>query len=593
MPITIQRTVIGILLVYTLFASPFLGDLSRAFFQHQDLSYTQRVTKEGYNGLPMPQISTKAQALLKDEMRVALGPNIMKSDFLHQRFTEGLYPVIVDSYATAKLDFVSATSIAQVNCTPLLKGPSGEALCLMLGNGQIQRENSNVSIDDNRHAFSLIQLLLCLIGAFGIGTAMLRGIPSTTVNSLNFLERTALRFIAGLVLITIIVSCATYLGVGALPLWCLATIGIAAFGIFGKLWLGNQERMQQALSQIKGVRLEQGVALGLGMLFFLMVCFAPVALWDGRSIWLFNAHKIFHSGMISRADFTHEPFYWSHPVYPLFATTTLAYFSGFATLFNERMAMTGFALLFTSILILCASRLSKLFNRVSAIGILLWLFMTATHLVMGAYVDSILALLLLTAVLYWIGEDERRPVAYLLFCAASLIKFEGALLTILALTVLVLNNKLPNRKRSFIAASLTMLPAFAHGLFLSFIKVKSKYAEALDTSLLERISDRVDSFSEFLLAAPSQQDYLQLYYLYPVLYISPLIALFIMIFVKPLRRYALLIAGSLLLAMGIVLAMPDNPDLANSGFFRYGLHAEFFSVVFGLYALQTTSKTSQ
>src|SRR5690606_6935028 len=71
----------------------------------------------------------------------------------------------------------------------------------------------------------------------------------------------------------------------------------------------------------------------------------PISGWDGRSIWLFQAHRLFAHGLVPVDELRAASTLWSHPDYPLLLPAWLASFSALAPGFDEQGAALAIAVL--------------------------------------------------------------------------------------------------------------------------------------------------------------------------------------------------------------------------------------------------------
>ena len=75
-------------------------------------------------------------------------------------------------------------------------------------------------------------------------------------------------------------------------------------------------------------------------LFVARTAVLPVVLWDGRSIWLFHAKKLFFEGMITNKVLLAPENYWSLPDKPLLLPAWLASFTAFSPSYNVQPVRT-------------------------------------------------------------------------------------------------------------------------------------------------------------------------------------------------------------------------------------------------------------
>jgi hypothetical protein len=231
----------------------------------------------------------------------------------------------------------------------------------------------------------------------------------------------------------------------------------------------------------------------LVLLFLARMALFPIVMWDGRSVWLFNAHKLFNHGMMALADARVPALLWSHPDYPLFYTAWMSHFMAWGGAFNERMAALGIAVFFGATLALLWTIARAQLGRAAGAAITLWAFFAVENLAGGAYVDGfVMALSGIGALSLARAEADARwrAVAYVVLAACSLLKVEG--LVVSALVLLAFGRF---RALAFLA------PAVGHRLFAKLGGIPSTDPLSLGTlfgDFFDRFAEALETIPEML-----------------------------------------------------------------------------------------------
>src|SRR5690606_37357055 len=134
-------------------------------------------------------------------------------------------------------------------------------------------------------------------------------------------------------------SAATWLRL-AWPRWGVAALGLA--GLARAAWRARAS----ARGLLRWLRAPEH-ALFAALLGGLVAraLLLPIAGWDGRSIWLFQAQRLFLHGFVPVDELRAPETLWSHPDYPLLLPGWMASFSALAPAFDERAAALAIAIL--------------------------------------------------------------------------------------------------------------------------------------------------------------------------------------------------------------------------------------------------------
>ena len=207
---------------------------------------------------------------------------------------------------------------------------------------------------------------------------------------------------------------------------------------------------------------------------------------DGRSIWLFQAKRLFTHGFVPLTELRHPDSLWSHPDYPLLFPASLAQLAALHGAFDERLAATAIPLLLGACLGALWLLAREALGRTAGAAFTLGLALSLDRLATGGYADGFLALLLLVQFLA-VVSGGRDAIAWIAAACASLVKGEGILL---ALPVAVLFTVARIRKEGRIswrglAPWLCLLPGPAYTLWIR--------AQGVDTVLKDKAAGAIAS----------------------------------------------------------------------------------------------------
>ncbi len=430
------------------------------------MSYRQRRVHYAFKDIPFDRLAARLDRALPASEPVALPPEIGEIEFLRQRLTETLYPRQVSAAARFHLALVPRAGAEQGRGYPL----ADAAGLTFVVEGVTAEESPQTPSTIPDMPLRWGSLAACLGGALGLGLAARfalgraggggSGPPLWTVPLLG-----------GLV-IAFVISAATWTQL-PVPRGTLAGVGLAALA-----WAAIRAVLARRHVAAIGVAVrrhwEFALLAVLLVLIFARTAAFPVTGWDGRSIWLFNAHRVFGHGMMLKADATLGEALWSHPDYPLLFPAWMATFASLGTTFNERMASLGIPMLLAAALLpawqLGRAALGRFAGTLMAVSFALAVDRTTG----GAYADGYLMLFLVAEFLA-LGARETEVTGWVAGAAAALTKPEGTVLAaIVAVCVVSLTPAWQGRRwRRRAIPLLWLLPAVAHRLWMSSVGVDS------------------------------------------------------------------------------------------------------------------------
>lgn len=434
----IQILGISGLLLYTLLATSFWSNLGRDF-QNDGLEYNERRIKYAFNQLPVDQIAQRLDETLPRTTAVSFGPSVARSDFLMQRLTEALYPRVVLAQDAQVVDLATLASS--------------------------QATKSPVKLD-----FSLFGFLVSLISALGFGAMTLLVLRRPI--AIEFLPGTLI--VAGSVIIGLLATIATWFQIAfssMLVLWTGVVFAAAALAIAWR---------RRLLRKPLPPKVETYIFIGLLLLFLVRMVEFPVTLWDGRSVWLFAAKKLYFNGMMTKFDLTHSAFQFSNPSYPLLMPAWLGHFTSWngTGLYNERMATLGYPVFFAALLSLWWVALRQTLGRWLGAATTLALFFMFENMTSGGYTDQLVALAIGFA-LYSFRKQDTAFIGWLALIAASLMKAEGLVFGLLTALFYIFFQKPKSTSRlASVLPLLCFLPAFIHRLWTRSVGVKDIFQDS-------------------------------------------------------------------------------------------------------------------
>lgn len=409
-------------LVHSVIASALFGSVL-AGVRHPD--YGEARVALAFEGLRIRDLAARIDAALPPEQPIALGPALRESDFLVQRLTEGLYPRAIDARASVRLDARLASDRGGAAAGDLPVARFREAELFLQGPfvpTHVPREVVAAPIP----AWSTPLWAGAIASVLGLGLALLpllgRGAPVAAP-----LRPAAAVLLAALALglhATLATVLQRPLGARALPwigLACVAGVGARA-AIHAR---GHAPLLISAARRALH-RPERWLLAALVAALFFRAATSPISMWDGRSIWLFQAARLSAHGFVPLADLLHADVQWSHPDYPLLFPALLAGLSALRPAFDERLAATAIPLLLAACLTALWFLARRRLGRAAGAAFTLGLALSLDRVAGGGYADGFVVLLLLVEVLAFASHEHRRLGWFAAACA-SLLKSEGIL----------------------------------------------------------------------------------------------------------------------------------------------------------------------
>jgi len=392
-------------------ATSAIRDDVAAVYHATGLDYSTLRKSTAFNGFPLDAVAQGLDAYLPSGEPVALGPRLTASNFLRQRVTEVIYPRLVAARAEHQLELGEDSNGVQ-----LVAAENALSIVLL---GGVPKAAAATGSRSSADALSAGALLLASITVFGLGLAAMLAIGE---RDLKRQPAMAVLVYAAFAL-ALLYACTSWV---QWPLAHFAAIVVATVGYVVTACLLAKRRL--ALPELAGVirTPENAIAAGFVVYLFTRALVWPVSLWDGRSIWLFQAHRLFERGLLTRAELTAPDTLWSHPDYPLLMPAWLALFAGTGGVFSERQAALGLALLLTAVFLVLWTLARECLGRITGGAFVLALAAATDHLNGGAYADGLLVFMLASATLALLGGHET--LAFVLLGAGSLTKGEGLVL---------------------------------------------------------------------------------------------------------------------------------------------------------------------
>ena len=403
--------------VHAALSSSFVPQLREAW--DTDGSYRERRVRHALGGMDIETIRARLDACLHSSQSVALGPDVLADAFVSQRLTETLYPRLIDATSRFTVEWVDRSRFEPERMVAL-GAPRGDAELVLLGACSPEAPRDIVAAD--RLRLALPRLLLSAASAWGFGLFALGLAARVLRRSLD----PGSVWVAGAVIIALLIAGATVLQ------WSLSWTFLRVLGIIlGALTLAStRARWRESFHAFFGrLRRAPEALLAAALLgaFTLRMALWPVVGWDGRSIWLFHARRIFFHGMFASVDLLHVDSRWSHPQYPPLLPGWLAFFGADGPVFNERSAGISLGLLFAGLVGLLWRVSREQLGRWVGGAFTLGAFFGVQRLCALGYADGFLALLLVIQVL-GMSSSRFRWEGWLAAFAAALLKQEGALL---------------------------------------------------------------------------------------------------------------------------------------------------------------------
>jgi hypothetical protein len=374
--------------------------------------YAATRIRVAFQGLPVDALAEAIDARLAPGEPIALAPALRANEVVLQRLTEALYPRRIDAAATSVLDAVPAFPTDPRVGAPLARM---DDLVFVLRGDRAPTATAQAA----RRGGSWPAVLGSALGALGLGL-LLRDLLARRV-PLDPAHALPVAVLLGALVQGLLASAATWFQL-PLPRVALAALGLAGFA--RAAW--RARAATAGLGRWLRVPEHALFAVLLGGLLARAVRL-PISGWDGRSIWLFQAHRLFAHGFVPLDELRAPETLWSHPDYPLLLPGWLASFSALAPAFDERAAALAIAVLLGACLALLWQLARPLLGRDAAVAYALALWLAIGHATAGGYADGFL-LCFLTIQFLAFASRGHAAVGWLAAAAASLVKAEGLVL---------------------------------------------------------------------------------------------------------------------------------------------------------------------
>lgn len=560
----------ALLLVHALWSTPFREDVAVAF---RAQTFAERRVAQAFVGTDMAAVEARLATLI-GAAPVALAPSIEEQELFRQRFREALYPREIRADAANTVvpyrrgAMVPRRVIGVLGDYDLaLVGPLPEPAPEPVA----PRAPAAPLAASGFLVVSLLAWVGLGLGVFGVRRAWQREPEGVPVHQAAC---------AGLLASALAWSVATWVGL-ALPPPLLVVAGLVAFAALARRGLRWTAPSPWALVP----------ALVVGLLAARLVA-APIARWDGRSIWLFHARRIWEHGRFLASEAAAPDTLFSHPDYPLAWPAALAFPSGLAGVFDERLAGVGAALALAFVAALAFRMAREALGAPAAAGLVAALVVHVTRATAGGYAEGLLVLTLLAAFLAL--RAGRTTIGALALALAALTKVEGLPLGLLVGAAGTLAGPAPRAHawRGLVA----FVPALAHVAWTRAHGLDSLLKGGSVGSSLGALGAR---WSEVLARAPSLLDAPGdtgvRAILVPGLIGTGVTALAL---ARPAaRRDALcalaVVLGGAALATGAIAALPETVEwFVATALDRLLLHASAFALLGALLALSAASPGS-
>jgi hypothetical protein len=409
----------GGLALHAATCSPWWAHLSTVL-ANGGLDYASRRELDGFGGFPIRDAASALDAHLAPGLPLRLAPPLFRNDFFRQRISEGLYPRVVSSDAAHILRLADPDRFDPSRDTRIAElGPEG----IVYLKGILPR----LEPEAPREGFALdgAALGLALSAAVGLGAAFALGLRRAfdlEAATLPPLVVPLAALGAGLV-----ASVASWF---QLPLGAraCAAIGWALLPAAALLAARDRPLRRELRAGCARWRPEAGILVVFVGLVVAALAIYPIVGWDGRSIWLFQAKRLYFDGFLALRAAADPDAQWSHTSYPLLLPAWMAFATSLSPVYNERLIGIAIGLLFSAELwlvwTLARARLGRglgaAFTAALALGL-------ATLTAQGL-ADGHLTLLLVAQLLAALGGARALP--WVLALAASLTKLEGLVLSV-------------------------------------------------------------------------------------------------------------------------------------------------------------------
>jgi hypothetical protein len=448
--------------------SPYWAHL-RTAYAHDGLDYAARREVDGFAGFPIRRAASALDAHLAPEVPLRLAPALLQNDLFRQRISEGLYPRVVSSRAAHTLRLAPREGFDPSRDTAIAElGPEG----IVYLKGNFPRRRAPAA---PREGFALDgrALSLFLSAAVGLGGALGLALWRGFGVQAAYLPPLVLPLAASAIALAASLSSWLQVPLGARA---CAVLGWALLPIVAAL-VARSAELRRGLSAAWPPRSPEAWILALFLCLFLSaLAVLPIVSWDGRSIWLFQAKRLYFDGFLTARAAADPDAQWSHTSYPLWLPAWMAFATSLSPVYNERLCGLAVGILFASELWLvfllareCLGRgLGSAFTAALALGLAL---PTAQGLA-----DGHLTLLLVAQLLAALGA-AAPALPRVLALAASLTKLEGFVLSLGMAALLELAGRRPRgqRARARLLPWLVFAPAAVHLAWASALGLRGDF----------------------------------------------------------------------------------------------------------------------
>jgi hypothetical protein len=429
----------GALLLHALWSTSFREDVGVAF---RAQTFAERRVEQAFVGTDMDAVQAALSALIGPDAPITLAPSIETQELFRQRFREALYPRPVRADSQHVL-------------VPFRRGTlSGRRRVGTLGEydlgltGPLTEMGTEPVAPPARAAPTVTAglLTLAVLSVLGLGLAMTRVLR--TDPGADVTRSPAAAGLGGLVVVALGASLATWSGL-SLPPPVLPLLGLLLLAVE---WRRLRPGRPSPWALVP--------AAALGLLAARLIA-APIARWDGRSIWLFHARRLWERGALLVSEAADPDTLFSHPDYPLAWPAALAFPAGLFGAFDERLAGVGAALAVAFAAALTFTLAREALGAPAAGGLVATLVVHLTRATAGGYAEGLLVFALLSA--YLALRSGRLAIAGLALTLAALTKVEGLPLGLLVWVAGTLAAPAPRATRGRLLVAFA--PALAHVLW--------------------------------------------------------------------------------------------------------------------------------
>lgn len=421
------------------------------------LSYQERKNQLSFGGLRFDQVEAGLDRLLPREQSVALSADLLKNDFLKQRFSETLYPRKIEATSPFLLNAMRGDFVADFK----------KDLKLYVSGPKLHSQELTSAPPPSESEPALF-LLLLNAGILILSLSSLGWFIFKKIVHFNFAETV----LSGACVVAFCTSLSTITQI-SVPLFALPVVGILCFSY----------RFFSSRKSLKFSQLTKASQIGLRMFFFHFIflilgfiqVFRPIHMWDARSIWFFRAKEIFFQDRYTLSDIFHADYSWAHSNYPLFLPSLLTFFNSLnATSFSEQSAAIGIWVVFypASYMIFCLAH--RIYGAAPGFFFSLCLVLGISPFILGGLADGHVCIFLVLAFLSLTDNTGSLPwLAWISLGAASLLKWEGF---VFALGLSLVSGRFSGNKKWGL---LVFSPAIAYGFWMGSLRQPHDYQKSV------------------------------------------------------------------------------------------------------------------